>query len=73
MPLNAAQLSAMHPGVLVDDLLLDALDQWVMTHYRTELHANDLDDPALLNECFTALEALTEILALGAIYPFQQS
>ncbi|HBI22576.1 MAG TPA: succinylarginine dihydrolase, partial [Legionella sp.] len=70
---NDAQLSAMHPGVLVNDVLLDTLDRWVMTHYRTELHAKNLDDPDLINECFTALDALTEILALGSMYPFQQS
>ena len=72
MPLNEAELSAMHQGVLINDALLDRLDAWVMKHYRTELHATDLDDPALINECFTALDVLTGILKLGPIYPFQQ-
>ena len=72
VPLNEAELSAMHQGVLINDALLDRLDAWVMKHYRTELHATDLDDPALINECFTALDVLTGILKLGPIYPFQQ-
>ena len=63
----------MHPGVLVSEALLDTLNAWVLKHYRTALHTNDLDDPELLHECFTALDTLTEILALGSIYPFQQS
>ena len=31
----------------------------------------DLADPALLDESRTALDALTKILNLGAVYPFQ--
>lgn len=73
VPLSEVELSAMHPGVLVNDALLDTLDAWVLKHYRTTLLSHDLDDPALLNECFTALDTLTEILTLGAIYPFQQT
>ena len=73
VPLSDTELSAMHPGVLVSEALLDTLNAWVLKHYRTALHTNDLDDPELLHECFTALDTLTEILALGSIYPFQQS
>lgn len=71
IPLTDAQLSAMHQGVLVNDSLLDTLDDWVQRHYRSQLHADDLDDPALINECFSALDELTSILDLGNIYPFQ--
>lgn len=73
VPLSESELAAMHQGVLIDDTLLDTLDAWVMKHYRTELHASDLDDPALIHECLSALDALTGILKLGTIYPFQQS
>ena len=72
VPLNEHELSAMHQGVLVDDGLLDTLDNWVDRHYRSQLHADDLSDPALLDECFTALNELTSILKLDAIYPFQR-
>lgn len=71
VPLKANELAAIHQGILVNNALLDTLDTWVLQHYRTELHADDLDDPALINECFTALDELTSILNLGSIYPFQ--
>ena len=71
VPLNENELSAMHQGILVNDALLDTLETWVMKHYRSELHANDLDDPALIHECLTALDELTTLLDLGSIYPFQ--
>lgn len=71
VPLNEDELSAMHQGVLMDDSLLTTLDKWVDHYYRSELHADDLADPNLLNECFSALDELTSILNLGPIYPFQ--
>ncbi|AHE67253.1 succinylarginine dihydrolase [Legionella oakridgensis ATCC 33761 = DSM 21215] len=71
VPLNVQELAAMHQGILINDKLLDDLEKWVQRHYRTQLHINDLDDPALINECFSALDELTTILNLGSIYPFQ--
>lgn len=71
VPLNEHELSAMHQGVLINDALLNALDEWVNRHYRTQLHADDLDDPSLLDEYFYALDELTQLLKLGSIYPFQ--
>lgn len=72
IPLTEQELSAMHAGILVDDMLLNSLDAWVDKHYRSRLQANDLDDPALLDECFSALDSLTSLLNLGSIYPFQR-
>lgn len=71
VPLNEQELSNMHQGVLVTDNLLDQLEQWVHKYYRTQLCADDLDDPALIDECLSALDALTILLKLGSIYPFQ--
>ncbi|WP_133127831.1 N-succinylarginine dihydrolase [Legionella nagasakiensis] len=71
VPLNEQELAAMHQGVLVNDTLLDDLESWVQRHYRTQLHADDLADPTLIDECFSALDELTAILNLGSIYPFQ--
>jgi succinylarginine dihydrolase len=71
VPLNDAELAAMHQGVIVNNTLLDQLDNWVDKHYRSKLHADDLVDPSLMQECFTALDELTSLLNLGAIYPFQ--
>lgn len=71
VPLNEQELNAMHQGILVDNQLLDALEQWVLKHYRTELTVADLVDPKLIQESFHALDELTRILKLGSIYPFQ--
>lgn len=70
--LQEEELMAMHQGVIVDLDLLTRLDQWVDTHYRTSLLFEDLVDPALMQECYNALDALTGILKLGSIYPFQR-
>ena len=73
VPLTEQELACMHQGVLVNEALLDRLEDWVSKHYRTELRAVDLDDPSLIDENLTALDALTEILQLGSIYPFQRT
>jgi succinylarginine dihydrolase len=44
----------------------------VRGHYREELAPQDLADPQLLREGRDALDALTRILGLGAIYDFQR-
>lgn len=64
--LTEQQLAAMHQGVLVNDALLDRLEECVSQHYRSELQANDLDDPALMEESHRALDALNIILKLNS-------
>jgi len=44
----------------------------VEKHYRDRLLPRDLADPALLRESRAALDALTGILGLGSLYPFQR-
>jgi succinylarginine dihydrolase len=70
--LGADDLRAVHPGVLLDDRLYDALVGWAETHYRDELSPKDLADPALLSESRAALDALAHILRLPRLYPFQE-
>ena len=48
------------------------LTKWVEKHYRDKLSAQDLADPALLDESRTALDRLTGILGLGPVYDFQR-
>ncbi|HHF7349992.1 TPA: N-succinylarginine dihydrolase [Legionella feeleii] len=72
VPLTELELQAMHQGVLVNDTLLDRLEVWVKRHYRTQLQANDLRDPLLIDECLSALDELSSLLNLGAVYPFQR-
>ena len=58
--------------VLFDDKLYSDLVAWVKRHYREELRAEDLADPALLRECRTALQELSQLLKLGNVFPFQR-
>lgn len=69
-----AQRAAITPGFLLDGDLATALEAWATAHCRETLAAEDLADPALLEEMRTALDALTQILPLGgAFYPFQRA
>ncbi|HEY0845898.1 MAG TPA: N-succinylarginine dihydrolase [Noviherbaspirillum sp.] len=70
--LNDAEAAAMHQGVLITDALYDRLVAWVGKHYRDRLSPADLADPALAIEVQTALDELTAILDLPALYDFQQ-
>ncbi|WP_236233078.1 N-succinylarginine dihydrolase [Pseudomonas tohonis] len=65
------ELAAVNPGVILTPSLYDTLTGWVEKHYRDRLSESDLADPQLLTECRTALDELTQILKLGAVYPFQ--
>ncbi|MBB5016989.1 succinylarginine dihydrolase [Chitinivorax tropicus] len=69
--LSEVELAAVNPKVLMSDTLFATLNQWVDKHYRDRLTGADLGDPQLLIECRTALDELTRILGLGAVYPFQ--
>ncbi len=70
--LQEQQLLQLGARVLMDDALYTALREWINTHYREKLAPGDLADPQLLNESRTALDQLTQILKLPAIYEFQQ-
>ncbi|MGL4315483.1 MAG: N-succinylarginine dihydrolase [Pseudomonas sp.] len=69
--LKEQELAAVNPGVVMTASLYDTLNVWVDKHYRDRLAESDLADPQLLVECRTALDELTQILKLGAVYPFQ--
>ncbi|WP_432720368.1 N-succinylarginine dihydrolase [Jeongeupia wiesaeckerbachi] len=69
--LNEAEAAAVAPGVWMNDALYAALTGWVERHYRDRLSEADLADPQLLLEVRTALDELTRLMGLGAIYPFQ--
>lgn len=70
--LTETDLAAANPGCLMTPALADRLDAWIDRHYRDRLAAEDLRDPALLDECRAALDELTDILALGPVYDFQR-
>ncbi|MDN0076275.1 N-succinylarginine dihydrolase [Crenobacter sp. SG2303] len=69
--LSDAEIAAVNPKVMMSDALFGQLNAWVDKHYRDRLSPDDLADPQLLVECRTALDELTGILGLGAVYPFQ--
>ena len=71
LPLTPPELATLAPGVVLDEVKLQRLETWVDQHYRDELAPADLADPMLLREAQEALDALTQLLELGAIYPFQ--
>lgn len=69
--LSDDELAAIAPGVRFTPELHAQLTAWVGKHYRERLTPHDLADPALLGESRRALDALTQLLGLGSIYPFQ--
>jgi succinylarginine dihydrolase len=73
LPLTPQEATTLMPGVLLDEAKLQQLEAWVDRHYREALTPQDLADPALLSETQQALEALTQLLDLGPMYPFQQA
>jgi succinylarginine dihydrolase len=70
--LTGDELGSVAPGVLLDDVLLGRLNDWVARHYRDRLGPADLADPQLLAESRAALDELTGLLGLGALYDFQR-
>lgn len=72
VPLTDAELAAVAPGCLYTPAQHARLEAWVNKHYRPELAPEDLADPALLRESREALDELTGLLGLGAIYEFQR-
>jgi len=68
--LDQRERAALRTGLL-DAATIDRLEAWAKKHYRDRLRQDDLADPSLLDESRAALDALTQLLGLGSIYPFQ--
>lgn len=73
VPLDGDQRTAMRGRLMLTPALLDELEAWVLRHYRDRLAPADLADPSLLDESRRALDELTALLQLPAVYPFQLS
>ena len=73
VPLTENERAAVRGGVFLDDALAAALEAWIARHYRDRLSPADLADPALLDESRRALDELTRLLRLPAMYPFQDA
>jgi succinylarginine dihydrolase len=72
VPLNEAERAMVHPGVVLTPDRAESLRAWITRWYPESLHPGDLADPTLLHRSREALEALTQLLGLGPVYPFQQ-
>ena len=73
VPVTPAELTAIHPAVILTPQLAETLTTWATRHYRTQLTPDDLADPKLLAESRAALDKLTQLLDLGSIYDFQKA
>lgn len=72
VPLREVDIAALSGRVLFDAELEWSLRGWVERHYRDRLVPADLADPLLYREGLTALDELTGLLELGAVYEFQR-
>ncbi|QGW86833.1 N-succinylarginine dihydrolase [Enterobacter asburiae] len=70
--LTQDEMQAVNPAVMMNDTLFIRLNDWVDRYYRDRLTQADLVDPQLLREGREALDALSTILQLGSVYPFQR-
>lgn len=70
--LTDEEQKALGANVILNDKLYADLCAWVKAHYRDQLSVDDLSDPALMDESFAALDALTKLLKLGSVYEFQK-
>tara|TARA_B100000678_G_scaffold281007_1_gene278302 strand:+ start:3174 stop:4496 length:1323 start_codon:yes stop_codon:yes gene_type:complete len=60
--MTEAQLAAANPAFLLNDAKIDALGEWVRTHYRDDLIASEFSDPAFAMEIRNAHLALTKLI-----------
>lgn len=71
--LHEAERAAVNTACWLDDALYEKLRDWITQHYRDRLVFDDLADPALLDETRRALDELTRLLRVGALYDFQRA
>jgi succinylarginine dihydrolase len=70
--LSEREAAAARGPFILDETKVSELENWVRKHYRDRLSPGDLRDPALMRESFAALDALTQILEMGAFYDCQR-
>ena len=70
--LNPAERAAVNAQSWITPLRARELQRWIERNYRNRLKPADLADPKLLDESRTALDELTRLLGLGALYDFQR-
>ena len=72
--LTKTEWGQVNPGNKFSPALYDELKAWIEKYYRETLAPEDIRDPEIMSESFTALEELTKIMNLGFdFYPFQRN
>ena len=73
VPLNSEEKKLVNKKNILTENLYSDLKIWINKHYRKEISPNDLRDVNLMNESFSALDELTNIMKLGSdFYSFQK-
>ncbi len=70
--MSEAESAAANQNFMLDAAKISRLEDWVRAHYRDRLAADDLKDPEFMTESLAAMQALTDILYMGAFYDFQK-
>ena len=71
VPLTERESSRLSGSVLFDERCERELTTIVNRRYRERLTLDDIADPKLADEASTALDEITQVLGLGAVYDFQ--
>jgi succinylarginine dihydrolase len=71
VPLSEADIGRLGGSVLFDERCERELEAIIQRRYRERLTLEDVADPQLVDEARTALDEITQALALGSVYDFQ--
>jgi succinylarginine dihydrolase len=71
VPLSEAEIGKLGGSVLFDERCERELEAIIRRRYRERLTLRDVADPQLVDEARTALDEITQALALGSVYDFQ--
>jgi succinylarginine dihydrolase len=70
--LSDAEAADANQNFLLNEEKIVKLEAWVQRHYRDRVTPNDILDPAFMDESLTAMDALTDLMGMGAFYDFQK-
>ncbi len=70
--LSEQEAAAADQQFILDDAKISALETLVKAHYRDRILPEDLADPALMDESFAVMQALTDLLGMGDFYDCQR-
>jgi len=70
--LSEDEAAAANQNFILDETKISNLEDWVRAHYRDRLTPSDLRDPEFMTESLAAMQALSDLLTMGAFYDFQK-